>query len=231
LGVQTKNILENSLRILNFFDIHPALLEDERCCGHDLLWSGDRDNYRRLAMLNIEAIKDKGIEEVVTACPECYRTFSYDYPEQGIKVDFKVIHLFDLLEREIDKGAVGFKNYGRKVTFQDPCRLSRFENGVDLPRKLIRRLNPDAFKEMTDSGANSLCCGNSAWVGCDSFSKALQVKRIRQARESGSDLIVTACPKCQIHLRCAMEAPLLEDELEMEVSDLTELIAETIEWE
>jgi Fe-S oxidoreductase len=182
-------------------------------------------------MLNIEAIKDKGIEEVVTACPECYRTFSHDYPEQGIKVDFKVTHLFDLLEREIDKGAVGFKKYGRKITFQDPCRLSRFENGADLPRKLIDRLNLDGFKEMADSGANALCCGNSAWVGCDSFSKALQVKRIRQARASGSDLIVTACPKCQIHLRCAMEAPLLEDELEMEVSDLTELIAGTIEWE
>ena len=44
----------DSLRLLNFFDVLPRLLEDERCCGHDLLWSGDRENFLRLARLNVE---------------------------------------------------------------------------------------------------------------------------------------------------------------------------------
>ncbi len=146
LGVQTRDILVDSLRLLNFFDIHPALLKNERCCGHDLLWSGDKANFLRLAKLNAEAINNLGIEEVITACPECYRTLVRDYPEQGIDLNCKVTHIFDLLEKEIDKGAVGFKKFDKKLTFQDPCRLSRFENRPDLPRKLINRLNPDAFK-------------------------------------------------------------------------------------
>jgi len=128
LGVQTRDILVDSLRLLNFFDIHPALLKNERCCGHDLLWSGDKANFLRLAKLNAEAINNLGIEEVITACPECYRTLVRDYPEQGIDLNCKVTHIFDLLEKEIDKGAVGFKKFDKKVTFQDPCRLSRFEN-------------------------------------------------------------------------------------------------------
>lgn len=231
LGVQTRDILVDSLRLLNFFDIHPALLKNERCCGHDLLWSGDRANFLRLAKLNAEAINDLGIEEIITACPECYRTLVRDYPEQGIDFNCKVTHIYDLLEKEIDKGAVGFKQFDKKLTFQDPCRLSRFENRPDLPRKLINRLNPDTFKEMQDSGTSAICCGNSAWTGCDSFSKVLQVKRIRQAHDTGSDLLITACPKCQIHLRCAMEDPFLGEELNMDMLDLTSLLAKTIQWE
>jgi len=231
LGVKTRDILVDSLRLLNFFDIHPALLDGERCCGHDLLWSGDRENFAKLARLNVEAFRDRGIEEVITACPECYHTLARDYPQQGIDPGVKVTHIFDLMEQQIDKGAVGFKELNKNITFQDPCRLSRFENRPDLPRKLIRRLHPASFHEMPEHGASAVCCGNSAWVGCDAFSKALQVKRLRQAHGTGSDLLVTACPKCQIHLRCAMEDPFLGEELRMEMMDLTSVLAQTIQWE
>jgi heterodisulfide reductase subunit D len=67
LGVQTGRILEDSLRLLNFFDVEPAVLENERCCGHDLLWSGDRANFLRLAELNARAIAASGAEELITA--------------------------------------------------------------------------------------------------------------------------------------------------------------------
>jgi len=231
LRTRTREILVDSLRLLNFFDVHPALLKEERCCGHDLLWSGDRANFLKLAQLNADAIRDKGVEEIITACPECYSTLRRDYPAHGIDLGCKITHIFDFLEQEIDKGAVGFKGLDRQLTFQDPCRLSRLENRPHLPRRLLNRVAPNSFKEMKDSGISAICCGNSAWTGCDSFSKALQVKRIRQARSTGSDLLITACPKCQIHLRCAMEDPFLGEELNMEVLDLTSLLARAIHWE
>jgi len=84
---------------------------------------------------------------------------------------------------------------------------------------------------MQDRAGSAICCGNCAWTGCDSFSKALQTKRIRQARDTKSDLLVTACPKCQIHLSCAMEDPFIGKELSMEMMDLTSVMAKTIQWE
>lgn len=231
LGISTSDILTDALKLMNFFDIHPAILQNERCCGHDLLWSGDRDNFLKLARLNVKLISEMGIEELVTACPECYRTFSKHYPENGIEVGFKVTHLFELAENEIRKGSIGFSKLNRGITFQDPCRLSRTPEGCELPRNLLKRLNVRSFKEMRDRGASSLCCGNCAWMGCDSYSKAMQVTRLRQAKETGSDLLVTACPKCQIHLKCAMEDPFLEEEIRMEMIDLTSILAKTIQWE
>lgn len=231
LGVKTCNILADSLRLLNFFDIQPAILEEERCCGHDLLWSGDRENFTRLAKINSDRIHQMGIEEVITSCPECYRTLAYDYPEHGIELNFKVTHLYELLENEINKGAVQFKKINKKLTFQDSCRLNRFENLYDQSRKLINRINPESYTEMQNNGKTSICCGNSAWIGCDSFSKALQVKRLNQAHDTGSDVLVTSCPKCQIHLKCAMEDPFRENELKIETMDLTSIIAKTLRWE
>lgn len=235
LKVETRNILVDALRLLNFFDFEPALLEDERCCGHDLLWSGDEANFRRLARLNLEAIHDSGVEEVITACPECYRTLAHDYPAHGLELRVKVTHLFELLEREIDKGAVAFAPLRHQATYQDPCRLSRLNgdllDGTNLPRSLIGRLKLIGFDEMADFGGSALCCGNCAWTACDGFNKALQVKRLRQARATGSDLLLTACPKCQVHLSCAMQDPFQGDEIDMEMMDLTSAIARTIEWE
>ncbi len=209
----------------------PGCWQDERCCGHDLLWSGDKENFIRLARLNVDRLHELGIETVITTCPECYMTLHTTYAEQGFAPRFKVVHLYDFLEEQIDKGAVGFKPLDRSITFQDSCRLGRLENRTDLPRKLLKRLKPIKFEEMKESGGAAICCGNCAWTGCDSYSKAMQVKRLEQAHATGSDLLVTACPKCQIHLKCAMEDPFRREQLSIETMDLTSVIAQTIRWE
>ena len=231
LKVNTAKMLTEGIRLLNFFDISPALLQDERCCGHDLLWSGDVESFLSLARLNQEAFRSSAAERIVTTCPECYRTLSVDYPAYGIDIPMEITLIHDLVEKEVDKGAVAFHPCKGNVTFLDPCRLRSMPEGKELPRKLISRLKPSAFKEMKQGGAVSDCCGNSAWIGCDSFSKALQVTRLKQARNTGADILITACPKCQIHLKCAMEDPFFGGDIEMEVKDLTTLLSDSIHWE
>lgn len=230
LSVNTHGILEDSLRLLNFFDIEPAVLENERCCGHDLLWTGDRANFLRLAHLNAQAIAESGAEEVITSCAECHHTLLNEYARYGVELPVKITHMHAFLEREIEKGAVGFKPLDACVTFQDACRQSRFNGQSSLPRKLIRYFAPDCLPELSSTESVSTCCGNSAWTGCDSFSKAMQVDRLLRARCTGSELLLTACPKCQIHLRCAMEDAMRGKELKMETMDLTSAIAKTIYW-
>jgi heterodisulfide reductase subunit D len=231
LGVRTHRILEDSLRLLNFFDVEPALLENERCCGHDLLWSGDRDNFLRLAQLNAQAIEASGAEELITACPECCYTLETEYARHGVTLPVKVTHMHAFLEREIGKGAVAFKPLETKATFQDACRQSRFSGKAALPRKLLAPLVAGDPRFLVDADAPSICCGNSAWTGCDAHSKAMQVQRLEKARQSGSETMITACPKCQIHLRCAMEDMIRGDALKMDLVDLTSVIAQTIYWE
>lgn len=230
LDVQTEKILFDAIRLLNFFDVRPRLLEDERCCGHDLLWSGDREYFDRIARLNVERLNGLGIETLITSCPECYTTFHTTYPQHGLELNFQVVHLYDYLEKEIDRSAVSFQPLSKHFTFQDSCRLTRLENRPELPRLLLERLGSATFTEVSDSGKAAMCCGNSAWTGCDAYSKAMQVKRLEQVQATGADLLVTACPKCQIHLKCAMEDPLRLNDLTIEMQDLTSVLAQSIRW-
>ncbi len=230
MDIETEKILFDAIRLLNFFDVHPRLLNDERCCGHDLLWSGDKEHFLQIAKMNGERLNSLNIETMITSCPECYMTFNTTYPQMGIKINFEVVHLYDFLEQEIDRAAVTFKPLDNTITFQDSCRLSRLEEKAELPRQLLERLIPKRFEEMKEAGVAAICCGNSGWTGCDSYSKALQVKRLEQAHNTGADLLVTSCPKCQIHLKCAMEDPFRTESLAIETMDLTSIIAKTISW-
>jgi len=58
------------LKLLNRMGIEPAISDDERCCGHDALWSGNEANFRKLASLNLEMIAAAGAKTVLFSCPE-----------------------------------------------------------------------------------------------------------------------------------------------------------------
>ena len=86
------------------------------------------------------------------------------------------------------------------------------------------------FREMENSGRSAICCGNNGFINCDAYSKRIQVHRLREVRDTGADLLITACPKCMIHLTCAMRDPLRRGSLTVEIRDLVSVLAEHIEW-
>jgi len=82
---------------------------------------------------------------------------------------------------------------------------------------------------MPHFGPGAWCCGNSAWLNCDRYSKQMQVERLLEAKGTQADLIVTACPKCQVHLTCAMRDVNRLQDLSMKILDISSIIAESIE--
>jgi heterodisulfide reductase subunit D len=233
LGVDGDGIARSTVRVLNALGIEPQVLADERCCGHDLLWEGDIDGFRALAELNAALIRESGAKRIVTACPECARALKIDYPAHGIDLGIEVLHLAELLARHdwpIAHHAPRTTHHASRITYHDPCRLGRHLGVYDAPRQVIEKLGLEMV-EMPRNRANALCCGTNGWTHCTVASKAIQVDRLREARATGADLLVTACIKCQIHFRCAMEDYHLGDEIGIEIKDLATLVAERLEGE
>jgi heterodisulfide reductase subunit D len=230
IGVDTLAIARDSIRILNFLDIKPVLLPNERCCGHDLLWTGDRKNFERLSRLNYETFKEAGIREVVVSCPECYQVLSEHMPKAVPGFDLKVTLLMDLIQQQLHKGGVAFQPLKRRTTFQDPCRLSRMLNRQAIPRELLSQIPEMRFTEMEHSGRSAICCGNSGFINCDAHSKQIQVQRLQEAKKTGADLLITACPKCMIHLTCAIRDRLKQGQVKLEIRDIISVIADQIKW-
>ena len=83
---------------------------------------------------------------------------------------------------------------------------------------------------MEHYGRGATCCGNSGFINCDAHSKQIQVERLQEARTAGADLLITACPKCMIHLTCAMRDRLKQGTTKLEIRDLMSVLADQIEY-
>ena len=223
------DITRAGLKTLNLLGIEPSLLPNEKCCGHDALWTGDVETFRKLAEHNAAQIREAGVKKIVFTCPEGYRTFKLDYPNY-VDLDCEVQHISELLADKIGQEGVRFKEVKKRVTFQDPCRLGRHLGVYDAPRKVLESIPGIELAEMTHSGPDSICCGTSAWTNCDAYSNLLRMERLAEAAETGAELLVTACPKCQTHFRCAMvdKGEERRPTSRIEVVDLASLVANAI---
>ena len=224
------DITEASLKILNLMGIEPKLLPDEKCCGHDVLWTGDVETFKRLAEHNATQIKESGVKKIIFSCPEGYRTLKLDYPNYGFDVGCELQHISEFLAEKIGQNGVKFKEIRKKVTYQDPCRLGRHLGVYDAPRKILESIPGIELVEMQYSRGDSICCGTSAWTNCDSYSNMLRAERLCEATETGAELLITACPKCQTHFRCAMidKGEEKRSMPSIEVMDLANLVANAI---
>ena len=111
------------------------------------------------------------------------------------------------------------------MTYYDPCRLGRLARIYDAPRKLIEAIPGIEMKEMPRSRENGVCCGTTGWKNCTSISAQIRMERLAEAKDTGADKLVTACPKCEIHFRCTKSA----FNLDMEITDLYDLVADQLE--
>ncbi|MFQ6114821.1 MAG: (Fe-S)-binding protein [bacterium] len=230
LEVKTLDAGKSVVKLLNSMGIEPVLMPGERCCGHDLLWSGDQENFLKLAEHNLEAIKKTGAKQVVFSCPECYRTIKEDYAAHFGSLGFETLHISEVTADKITSHDILFPTDSRdeKVTFQDPCRLGRHLQVYQAPRKVMTSVPGVELNEMKKSGKKAVCCGVSNWMNCTTYSKQIQVERLKQAKATGARTLITACPKCEIHLKCAMKDPNLGKEIKMEIKDVATLAAEAL---
>ncbi|MCK4660616.1 MAG: (Fe-S)-binding protein [Phycisphaerae bacterium] len=225
LKVTTLEGTRAAVRLMNTAGVTPVVSAEERCCGHDLLWNGDRKNFELLAKHNVKLVADSGAKMLVTSCAECLRTWKIDYEPFFEGTPPQIIHITEFLAQQWTEFSFKTTNSRRRVTFQDPCRLGRHLGIYDSPRQVLAALPGVEHVEMRRSGPAAMCCAGGTWSNCDRFAKQIQVERLREARATGAEVLVTACPKCQIHFRCAMKDPKLGGEIEIEMRDVAELVA------
>jgi heterodisulfide reductase subunit D len=222
LDVHNLDAARGALRILNHLGIEPMVLSDERCCGHDFYWGGDWRTFRTLAELNRERVLASGAKRIVFTCPECLHTFRTLYAEAGVSIPATLVGITELLAANASR--LGLEAQAGRVTFQDPCRLARYEHDVESPRAVLKAVPGLELSEMAHSGAHATCCAGG-WSSCDARTKLIQMNRLAEARATGAETLVTACPKCEIHLKCALQH---EPDYSLKIRDLTALVADAL---
>ncbi len=203
---------------------------EENCCGESIRKTGDEELFKRLAKENIKTFIDNGVKKILVSSPHCYHTFKNEYPE--FMANFEVVHISQYLFELIDEGRLELTGeYGRKVTYHDPCYLGRHNGVYDEPREVLKKIPGLDLHEMPDSREDSLCCGGGGgriWMETPKGERFSDL-RLDQAMGIGAEVLVTACPYCITNFEDSRLT--LEDEKGsevLEVKDITEVIQEVI---
>jgi glycolate oxidase iron-sulfur subunit len=200
----------------------------QQCCGIPALSSGDGKLVGELAEANVSAFSQKKVQYIITACASCnggigeyYKTMKADYDDfTGKVIDFSVF----LKQEGLFEELAGMKKWPErvKVTYHDPCHL-RTQGITREPRELLRSLPNVDFIEMESAGT---CCGLGGTFSVYHYesSKAIGARKVPGMKESGAEMIATACPGCIIQLQDIIN----HAGLKMKAVHILELMAEAL---
>lgn len=197
---------------------------DERCDGNEVRALGESGLFEMIARQNIEKFQSTGVKKIITLSPHAYHIMKNEYPKFGGV--FQVHHYGQILAALMGKGRHISAGKPLRVTFHDPCYLGRHNQEYLAPRQVLRALPGVELIEMDRAMGDALCCGGGGGNfftdmlggGTDSSARV----RVREAAETGAQVLAVACPKCAKMLEDAIKAEDLEEKLR--VMDLAEII-------
>ena len=198
--------------------------EKESCDGNEVRALGESGLFEQLAQQNIESFKDHNVKKVITLDPHAFNAFKNDYPNLG--GTFEVFHYTQVLAPLMAAGKMALKECKLKATYHDPCYLGRHNGEYRAPRTILKAIPGLELMEMQRSGENAFCCGGG---GGNFFTDILgggeespARLRVREALDTGAEVILVACPQCAKMLEDAVKSEELEDRLQ--VMDIAEMV-------
>lgn len=167
---------------------------------------------------------------------------------------FEILHITEFLDQSIKSGAIKLpKSIEMRVTYHDPCLLGRqgepwehWEGTRDKwgsykpqkkwrrgtygiytpPRDVLGSIQGIELREMGRVRENAWCCGAGGGVkqAFPDFALWVAKERLEEAKTTGAEAIITACPFCKENLEDAIEA----GKEAIRVYDITELVVQAL---
>ena len=218
--------VENFTKILDVAGVTYGVLAEEQCSGDPANRLGDKLTYTMLREHNMEQLSET--KKVVTLCPHCAVNLGKEYGKYG-SINYTVEHHTQVIGRLIDEGKIKVKmGESGKVTYHDPCNLSRMLDIVDEPRTAIQAASSN-FQEMEESGRNTLCCGagGALWWKKETQGRTHLV-RAEQVIESGADTVVTSCNFCYGMMKQGLGPLTPEGRADVVVKDVADIVADNL---
>lgn len=192
---------------------------------------GVDDIAAELVQRIVDAAEKLKVKTVIS--PECghaYMAIRWDGPNLlGKKFNFKVRHILEILDEFREDGRLKITGKEeQRITYHDPCQISRRGGVIDQPRKLINMFS-DNFVEMPDAGKMNWCCGAGGGVSSNERADKVRLKVFQRKKDQldkvKPDAIISACSNCRIHLEDGLE----KHHMDIPLMSLTETIAKHLE--
>ena len=192
------------VRVLDRANVKMNILgEDEWCCSSPLLRTGTHGASLGCAQKVVEGADGVGAKDMVMTCSGCYKTVSSDFGKFYAKSGQNIYHFAQYIEKLIGERKLPLNHeFKAKVTYHDPCHLGRHMGVFDAPRNILGKIKGIELVEMDKNRENSRCCGAGGGYKSqyNEFAVNIAASRVKDAEETGAEILVTCCPFCVVNL-------------------------------
>jgi len=209
-NVSFARLNEATVRVLQKNGCEVAIPDGQNCCGALHVHAGIRDEARKLARRNIDALVDGGFDAIITNAGGCGSTLKEygellehdpDYREKAQRSSAVVKDVNEFLASiELNRD---MRPVPVTVTYQDSCHLAHGQKVRSAPRELLRAVPGLELREMQLS---DLCCGSAGIYNVvhTGMSMSLLRKKMDSVNATGASVIAAANPGCMLQLRAGV---------------------------
>lgn len=224
-----RDIARALARLLLHADVSFGILGNHEICeGNEVKILGEDRLFSILRQKNTETLRKYSVSKIITLSPHSYNALKNFY--EGLQV----YHYTQILNRLVEEDKLRFTSGvtgNRKVTYHDSCFLGRHNGEYDAPRAILNAIPQISLIEMERNKADAFCCGGgSANFQTDFFgggeSSPSRI-RVREAYETGANILAVACPACMTMFVDAVKTEQLEDKLSLQ--DISEIVLQSLQ--
>ncbi|AFM00881.1 MULTISPECIES: L-lactate dehydrogenase (quinone) large subunit LdhH [Desulfitobacterium] len=221
---------EGVVKVLNEKGYKVTFPEGQSCCGAPASYMGDRQNARKSAIMNIEAMDAEKVDYVVSACPTCTHALIDSFKELLADDPAMLKRAEELSKKSMDFSKLltvlgGLEEGGDgvplKVTYHDSCHLRRKMGVIQEPRNILSNIKGVELTEMNESDR---CCGfaGSYSIKFPEMSGPILERKLRNIEATGADVVAVDCPGCLMQINGGLD----QTDLKVKVKHTAELLLE-----
>jgi glycolate oxidase iron-sulfur subunit len=201
---------EATVRVLQKNGCEVVIPAGQGCCGALHVHSGLKEEARKLAKKNIDAISNDKFDAVITNAAGCGSTLKeYEELFHGDAEYKEKARIFSRLMRDVNEflASIEWNKSMRplpySVTYQDSCHLLHGQKIKTAPRKLLQSIPGLKFREMPNA---DICCGSAGIYNVVQNDMAMRIlkHKMDSVKLAKADVIATANPGCMLQLRAGV---------------------------
>jgi glycolate oxidase iron-sulfur subunit len=209
-NVSFARLNEATVRVLQKNGCEVVVPRGQGCCGALHVHAGIRNEARKLARSNIDAVLSSNFDAVITNAAGCGSTLKeyHDLLEHDPEYAAKA-RRFSALVKDVTEFLASIElnrdmsPVPVKVTYQDSCHLAHGQKIRTAPRRLLAAVPGLKFREMPLA---DLCCGSAGIYNVieNEMAMALLEKKMGSVNSTGAQVIATANPGCMLQLQAGV---------------------------
>ena len=203
------NVGNDALQVASKLGVDLSVIKQRSCCGAPAWYNGEEKSAKEAAKINVEFLKSLNCDKILFLDPHCAHMVKRDYVEflntnDAKSVSDRVSCAGSFFLNLLKNKGVKTSRIGAFISYHHPCHLRRGLKQSNELEEFLKANEPN-FVELKDKDR---CCGfaGSYSLMHPYISSSLLDEKLDNIKNTGAQVLVTACPGCMMQIGGGLKA-------------------------